>query len=99
MSKLKLLGGPKVVEECSELMQALMKAAYINPIKDEEDLIRDIEDEIADALGAIYAFVAINGHEGLTVPHINYDRMNERLHKKMQKILKRHKKYDLNGLR
>jgi NTP pyrophosphatase (non-canonical NTP hydrolase) len=90
-----LLGGPKVVEETSELAQALMKAAYTTPHRPTKELMKDIEDECADALAAIHVFIELNSVDGL----IDRDRLQERVIAKARKILKRNREGDLNGLR
>lgn len=90
-----LLAGPKVIEETSELAQALMKAAYTIPHRPDAELMRDIEDECADALAAIHVFIELNSVNGL----IDRDRLQERVIVKARKILKRNREGDLNGLR
>jgi NTP pyrophosphatase (non-canonical NTP hydrolase) len=92
-----LIGGPKIVEETSELCQALMKAAYRTPNAPTKELMRNIEDEIADSYAALDTFCAIYGNPKM-VDGINIERLNARRIKKARKNIDRHNQGDLNGL-
>ena len=92
-----LTGAPKIVEETSELCQALMKAAYTTPASDPDELMRGIEDEIADSLAAIEFFTDI--HAVGNGRHLSWTRIQQRKAEKMAKLHRRFKEGDLNGLR
>ncbi|TFZ81647.1 hypothetical protein [Candidatus Macondimonas diazotrophica] len=92
-----LIGGPKIVEETSELCQALMKAAYRTPNAPTKVLMRNIEDEIADSYAALDTFCAIYGNPKM-VDGIDVNRLQLRRRKKFRKNIERHAEEDLNGL-
>ena len=92
-----LTGAPKIIEETSELCQALMKAAYTTPVADPEELMRDIEEEIADSLAAIEFFTDL--HAVSNGRHLSWLRIQQRKAEKMAKLHRRFKEGDLNGLR